>query len=65
MNSWIRSQTLSEGVVDFDAALRDPAGKSRLLPAFDSSDHLHPSAAGYEAMADAIPSQALSGHGCR
>lgn len=37
-----------------DAAIRDPAHPSKLRPAFDSGDHLHPSDAGYQAMADAI-----------
>jgi len=41
-------------VVDFDAHLRDPAHPRRLLPAFDSGDHLHPGDAGYQAMAAAI-----------
>jgi lysophospholipase L1-like esterase len=26
-----------------------------MLPAYDGGDHLHPSDAGYKAMADAIP----------
>ncbi|MHB9052020.1 MAG: SGNH/GDSL hydrolase family protein, partial [Thiomonas delicata] len=44
-----------DGVIDFDAALRDPAQPSRLLPRFDSGDHVHPSDAGYAAMAAAVP----------
>ena len=35
-------------------ATRDPAHPSRLLPAYDSGDHLHPNDVGYEAMARAI-----------
>ncbi len=42
-------------MVDFDAALRDPAAPDRLLTAFDDGDHIHPSPAGYQAMADLIP----------
>ncbi len=34
--------------------MRDPAQPDRLLPAYDSGDHLHPNDAGYQAMADAI-----------
>jgi lysophospholipase L1-like esterase len=34
--------------------VRDPNNPSKLLPAFDSGDHLHPSDAGYKAMADSI-----------
>jgi len=41
-------------VVDFDQVLRDPIHPDHLLPAFDSGDHLHPSDAGYKAMAEAV-----------
>jgi lysophospholipase L1-like esterase len=33
----------------------DPAQPTCLLPSFDSGDHLHPSAAGFKAMANSIP----------
>ena len=42
-------------VIDFDKVMRDPQHPERLLPAFDSGDHLHPSPAGYAAMANAVP----------
>ncbi len=54
VNKWIRTSGEYDGVVDFDAAVRDPAAPSRLRPAYDSGDHLHPSDAGYRAMADAV-----------
>jgi lysophospholipase L1-like esterase len=54
INAWIRTSSAADGVVDFHAALRDPDDPDQLRPAFDSGDHLHPSAAGYAAMADAI-----------
>lgn len=54
VNAWIRSSGAYDAVIDFDAALRDPSHPSRLLPAYDSGDHLHPGDAGYQAMADAI-----------
>ncbi len=54
VNQWIRSSGAFDAVIDFDAALRDPAQPSRLLPAADSGDHLHPGEAGYRLMADAI-----------
>jgi lysophospholipase L1-like esterase len=55
INQWIRSAKDFDGVVDFDKLTRDPAHPDRLLPAFDSGDHLHPSPAGYKAMGEAIP----------
>ena len=39
---------------DFDEATRDPGHPTRFLPQYESGDHLHPSDAGYRAMADAI-----------
>jgi lysophospholipase L1-like esterase len=51
LNAWIRSQRDFDGVLDFDAALRDPLDPARMLPRLDSGDHLHPSDAGYAAMA--------------
>ncbi|MFK0291278.1 SGNH/GDSL hydrolase family protein [Streptomyces sp. NPDC090442] len=54
VNQEIRSGTVFDEVVDFDRALRDPERPLRLLPAYDSGDHLHPSDAGYRAMADAL-----------
>jgi lysophospholipase L1-like esterase len=41
-------------VIDFDKVMRDSADPLRLNPLYDSGDHLHPSDAGYQAMADAI-----------
>ena len=55
VNTWIRSGGAFDGVVDFDQALRDPAAPERLLPRYDSGDHIHPSDAGYAAMATAVP----------
>ena len=40
--------------MDFDEALRDPDDRLQMLPVYDSGDNLHPSDAGYQAMADAI-----------
>jgi lysophospholipase L1-like esterase len=54
INHFIRTSGAFDAVIDFDAAVRDPAHPTRLLPAFDSGDNLHPNDAGYLAMADAI-----------
>lgn len=55
INAWIRTPGHFDAVIDFDAALRDPARPAYLAPAYDSGDGLHPGAAGYRAMADAVP----------
>jgi lysophospholipase L1-like esterase len=54
VNAWIRTSGEFDAVIDFDKVVRDPSNPSRLLPAFDSGDHLHPNDAGYKAMADSI-----------
>lgn len=61
VNQWMRTSGAFDGVVDFDRVLRDPADPNRMLPSFDSGDHLHPNDAGYEAIADAINLQLLTG----
>ncbi|WP_254061340.1 SGNH/GDSL hydrolase family protein [Granulicella sp. L60] len=55
INAWIRDASHFDGVVDFDQVTRDPAQPDRMLPAYDSGDHLHPSPAGYKAMGEAVP----------
>lgn len=59
VNRWIRTSGVHDPVVDFDRALRDPADPQRLLPRYDSGDHLHPNDAGAEAMAAAVPLHVL------
>jgi len=53
-NEWVRTSGEHDGVIDFDATLRDPAHPTKLLPQYDSGDHLHPSDIGYMAMAAMI-----------
>jgi len=55
VNQWIRAKGHFDAVIDFDAVVKDPAHQDRLLPAYDCGDHLHPSPAGYKAMADSMP----------
>ncbi|MEO5904044.1 MAG: SGNH/GDSL hydrolase family protein [Gemmatimonadaceae bacterium] len=54
VNEWIRTSGMFDGVIDFEAATKDPVQPDRLLPAYDSGDHLHPSDAGYKAMGEWI-----------
>jgi lysophospholipase L1-like esterase len=54
VNRWIRTSGSFDGVIDFDAALRDPARPARLLPAADVGDHLHPGVEGHRRIAEAI-----------
>lgn len=54
VNDFVRNSGQFDGVIDFDAAVRDPSAPRRFLPVYDSGDHLHPNDAGYEAMAAAI-----------
>ena len=51
VNAWIRTSGEADAVVDFERALADLASPSRLLPAFDCGDGLHPSDDGYAEMA--------------
>ncbi|HEV2272137.1 MAG TPA: SGNH/GDSL hydrolase family protein [Steroidobacteraceae bacterium] len=52
VNAWIRKGQGFDGVVDFDAALRDPASPLHFLGADQCGDDLHPNDAGYHAMAE-------------
>jgi len=54
VNRWIKASGEFDGVVNFDAVLRDPFDPAELLPAYDSGDHLHPNDAGYQAIVDSI-----------
>jgi lysophospholipase L1-like esterase len=66
VNAWVRTQGQEHaaGVVDFAAAVADPAHPERLAPAADAGDGLHLSAAGYRALAAAVPVTALTGSPC-
>lgn len=54
LNSWIRTNTVFDAVLDFDAAVRDPVNPINLNPLYDTGDHLHLNPAGYRAIADTI-----------
>jgi len=55
INAWIRQPGSFDAVIDFDALLRSRGDPATMDARFDSGDHLHPSIAGYEAMAEFVP----------
>jgi lysophospholipase L1-like esterase len=54
LNHWIRTSGAFDAVFDFDKAIRDPQHPDRMLPQYDSGDHLHPNDAGYQKMAATV-----------
>ncbi|NGY60076.1 SGNH/GDSL hydrolase family protein [Lentzea sp. NEAU-D13] len=54
VNSYIRTSSEFDAVVDFDQVIRDPADPQRIRPDYDQGDHLHPGDKGFEAMAKAV-----------
>jgi lysophospholipase L1-like esterase len=54
VNHWIRTSGTFDGVFDFDRSIRDPQDPTRMLPEYDSGDHLHPNDAGLGAMASVV-----------
>ncbi|WP_129293310.1 SGNH/GDSL hydrolase family protein [Streptomyces lydicus] len=61
VNAFVRGHagTAFEATLDFDVVLRDPQRPARLLPAYDSGDHLHPGDAGLAALGNAVDLRAL------
>ncbi len=54
VNEWIRTSHAFDGVIDFDAAVRDAGHPDKMRSEYDSGDHLHPKDEGYKAMGEAI-----------
>ncbi|HEY9138940.1 MAG TPA: SGNH/GDSL hydrolase family protein, partial [Terriglobus sp.] len=54
LNAFLRASKLFDGVIDFDKIIADPQHPLMFNPKYDSGDHLHPSDAGYTAMAAGI-----------
>ena len=54
VNQWIRTSGAFDGVIDFDKVVEDPARPGHIRANYDCGDHLHPSDAGYKAMAEAV-----------
>lgn len=61
VNAWIRDSGEFDAVLDFDAVARDPQNPLRILPAYDSGDHLHLGDAGNKAVAESIDLKLLMG----
>ena len=62
VNDWIRNSGEFDGVIDFDAIVRDPANPKHTKAEYNSGDNLHPNDAAYEAMAGAIDLNVLKGN---
>lgn len=62
LNAWLREPGRFDALLDFDALMRDPARPAFLRSEVDN-DGLHPSLAGYRAMADALAPEVLD-HRC-
>ncbi|MFF5301295.1 SGNH/GDSL hydrolase family protein [Streptomyces sp. NPDC013161] len=54
INGFIRGGGPFDAVVDFDAAVRDPAQPQRILPGYDCGDHLHFNDGGMRALAETV-----------
>ena len=61
VNAWIRTGGAFDGVIDFDAAMRDPAKPARMRAELQSGDWLHPNDAGYRVMGDAVDLKLFAG----
>ena len=54
INNFIRTGGEFDGVVDFDAVIRDPNDPTKFQAQYNSGDGLHPNDAGYSAMGNSI-----------
>ena len=57
LNQWIRTSGAYDAIIDFDAAVRDPAQPTRLQSQYAAPDNIHPNDAGYRGMAAAVDLQ--------
>lgn len=55
VNEWIRNNDIADGVIDFDAVMKDENDPCRMKSEYDCGDGLHPNALGSQALANAIP----------
>jgi len=59
VNEWIRTSHAFDGVIDFDAALRDSAKPEQIKRCCVSQDNIHPNDEGHQIMADAVDQKLL------
>lgn len=64
VNQWIRRMSADDGVLDFDAAVRDPQNPNSMRARYGGAA-LHPNARGYKRMAEAVPLSLLKGRRCQ
>lgn len=64
VNRWIRTQRFSDGIVDFDAAVRDPHDPGVISPPYDGGDGVHFGLAGNRALARAVDLASLARPDC-
>ena len=65
VNAWIRTNSVFDGLIDFDAAVRDPTDGTKFRaeyhPGLNANDWLHLNPAGYRALAEAIDLDLFNG----
>lgn len=59
VNRWIREQNLSDGIVDFDLAIRDENEPDKMRDNCHLGDGIHPNGEGGRRMAEAVPIELL------
>ena len=59
VNTYLRTTSDFDGILDFDLVLRDPADPSKVRKDYDFGDHIHPNDAGLDAMAKSVPLELL------
>jgi lysophospholipase L1-like esterase len=62
VNTFIRTAGAFDAVIDLDPVMSSPYDASRLFPAFDGGDRLHPNDKGMQAMADTVDLADLTCH---
>jgi len=53
INTWVRTNSKYDAVIDFDKLLRNPSDTTKMRAAYDN-DHLHPNVAGYALMGNSV-----------